>query len=205
MYVTANNANPASPGILGLFGFAFATFLANLGNLGLIQTSDLTVGTAIFLGGVAQVLAGILSYTSRDLFGLTTYTAFGLFWTNSGVETLLLTTGKIQAAGATANFWYLLLWTVVIFALLGASLKTTWALISALVFADLLLAGLAFGTLTGSAMLIKFGAVCGLISAVLALYMAIGNLWNLTYGRTILPQGERSSSSPSLQRSLARS
>lgn len=188
---TSNN-NPASPAILGLFGFAFATFLANLGNLGFIHTSSLTVGTAIFLGGIMQVLAGILSYPSRDLFGLTTFAAFGFFWINSGVETLLLATGKMQAPGVTANFWYLLLWTIFIFALLGASLKTTWALISALVFADLLLAGLAFGTLADSVTLTKIGAACGLISAVLAVYMGAGNLWNLTYGRTILPQGERS-------------
>lgn len=182
--------NPADPGVLGLFGFAFATFLGNSAVLGVDNSTALMVGTAIMLGGCAQLIAGLLSYASRNLFGLTAFGAFGLFWITSGLDTLLHASG-LAAPGLRENFWYLALWAVFVFALLGASFAASWMLTITLVFVDLLLILLAAGTATGSSALIAAGQWCGLISAVLALYMGTGSLWNLTYGRTILPQGDR--------------
>jgi uncharacterized protein len=59
-----------------------------------------------------------------------------------------------------------------------------------LVFVTLLELLLALGSFTGVMFITRAGAACGCIAAVLGLYLATAGLWNLTFGRTVLPVGE---------------
>src|SRR5438309_10881997 len=59
----------AAPSILGLFGFFFATLLVGThmaGWWGSVATTVAVFPVAIFLGGVAQFLAGMWAYRARD-------------------------------------------------------------------------------------------------------------------------------------------
>jgi len=59
----------AAPSILGLFGFFFATLIVGTNMAGWWGTAADMVAVfpvAIFLGGVAQFLAGMWSYKARD-------------------------------------------------------------------------------------------------------------------------------------------
>lgn len=74
--------------------------------------------------------------------------------------------------------------------MIGASLKLTKVLTTILVLVTFLELLLAIGSFTGMISITRAGAVCGCIAAVLGLYLATAGLWNLTFGRTVLPVGE---------------
>ena len=79
----------ASPGALGLAGFGLTTVLLNLHNAGLIEVPLITFCYGFFYGGVAQVIAGIIDGKRGDVFGLTAFTSYGLFWIGLALATLL--------------------------------------------------------------------------------------------------------------------
>ncbi|MCX7836053.1 MAG: acetate uptake transporter, partial [bacterium] len=53
--VQENTANPAP---LGLLGFGMTTILLNLHNAGFYPLGSMILGMGIFIGGLAQILAG---------------------------------------------------------------------------------------------------------------------------------------------------
>ena len=55
--VKDNTANPAP---LGLLGFGLTTILLNIHNAGFYPLNSMIIGMGIFVGGLAQVIAGIL-------------------------------------------------------------------------------------------------------------------------------------------------
>ena len=75
-------------------------------------------------------------------------------------------------------------------ALIGASLKLNKTLTVTLVFVFLLELLLAIGSFTSAMFVTRVGAICGIVSALLALYLATAGLWNRSFGRTVLPVGE---------------
>ena len=50
---------------LGLLGFGMTTLLLNLHNAGFIPMSMVIIGMGFALGGIAQVIAGILEFKKR--------------------------------------------------------------------------------------------------------------------------------------------
>lgn len=70
---------------------------------------------------------------------------------------------------------------------MGSSFALHKCLTATLVLVDLglvLLAAGAFGSIDAAT---KLGAASLVLSALLALYIALAQMWNLTYGRTVLP------------------
>jgi transposase InsO family protein len=57
----------ANPDVLGLWAFALGTFLGNLTDTGQVSGGGLATGVAIFLGGLAQLLAGLQEYHTRTI------------------------------------------------------------------------------------------------------------------------------------------
>lgn len=80
----------ADPDPLGIFGFAFATFLANLSTLGLYSFNGMWLSTMLFLGGVAELIAGIQDYKRNNIFGATVFSFFGVGWIGSAITSWLL-------------------------------------------------------------------------------------------------------------------
>ena len=52
----------ANPAPLGLLGFGMTTILLNIHNLGFFPVSGVIISMGLFYGGLAQIVAGILSY-----------------------------------------------------------------------------------------------------------------------------------------------
>jgi len=50
----------ANPAPLGLVGFGLTTILLNLHNAGLYPLNAMILGMGIFVGGIAQIFAGLL-------------------------------------------------------------------------------------------------------------------------------------------------
>ena len=70
----------ADPTTLGLFGLAIVTLIASSQKLGLTEGLSYVLPWAIFLGGIAQIIASIFDFKHNNLFGSTAFAAYGLFW-----------------------------------------------------------------------------------------------------------------------------
>ena len=90
----APHLNPpiANPTPLGLFAFAITTALlmcwhtrlTGLSTASEIGTEHMVWGFALFNGGLAQLIAGILEYYRNNVFALTAFVMFGSFWMSLG-------------------------------------------------------------------------------------------------------------------------
>jgi uncharacterized protein len=76
MVLQDNTANPAP---LGLIGFGMTTILLNLANAGIVPLTSVVLGMGIFVGGIAQIIAGIMEWKKNNTFGTTAFTAYGAF------------------------------------------------------------------------------------------------------------------------------
>ncbi len=187
----------ANPAPLGLLGFGMTTILLNIANTGAFTISAMVLAMGIFYGGLAQILAGVMEYKNGNTFGTTAFTSYGLFWL-SLVALLLLPHitflgGAAASAATDAHFlaWYFFFWGLFTMMMFIATLKKNTML--QVVFATLfilfyLLALRDWGYITGDAAnLIGYeGILCGLS----AVYLALAEVINETYGKTILPIGK---------------
>ena len=58
--------NTANPAPIGLLGFGMTTILLNLHNAGFFGMNAMILGMGIFVGGLAQVLAGYLEWKKNN-------------------------------------------------------------------------------------------------------------------------------------------
>lgn len=68
------------PTALGLFGLAMVTLVASTQKLGITQGTAYVLPWAIFLGAMAQLVAGIFDFKKGNAFGGTAFIAYGFFW-----------------------------------------------------------------------------------------------------------------------------
>ncbi|WNY25666.1 acetate uptake transporter [Methanolapillus millepedarum] len=111
----------ANPGPLGLTGFALATLMLGLHNSGLFANILPVIAMAIFVGGLAQLLAGMMEWKKGNTFGMVAFTGFGVFWL-SFAYIQIHPFGAMMASTESVGL-YLLLWGLFGLALLLATLK----------------------------------------------------------------------------------
>ncbi len=87
--VQAIRLSIADPTPLGLFGLAMVTLVASSQKLGITDGTSLILPWAIFLGGIAQLIASIQDSKHHNIFGATAFGAFGLFWMGVGTTWLI--------------------------------------------------------------------------------------------------------------------
>ena len=179
----------ANPAPLGLMGFGMTTVLLNLHNSGLFALGTMILAMGIFYGGMAQIIAGILEYRKGNTFGVTAFCSYGLFWlTLVGLLIIPKVVPGFAGPGDTAMGSYLFMWGLFTFLMFISSLKHPKALQFVFLSLTILFWLLAlghfvdpvFGTIGGYE-----GIICGLS----AIYLAMAQVINETYGKTILPIG----------------
>ncbi len=166
----------ADPAPLGLGAFAFTTFMLSLSNANVIKAgAAIAFPAALWFGGIAQILAGMWEFrNNRNTFGATAFTSYGAFWlTLYWLETSsakLLTGAPSDQRVAIGA--YLLGWTIFTFYMWIATFRLNGALIA--IFTALLatFALLAIGEFVDSSGIHKLGGWVGIITAILAWYLA---------------------------------
>lgn len=185
----------ADPSALGLFGLAMVTLVASSQKLGFTDGVSLIIPWAIFLGGLAQLYAAIVDAKHNNIFGMTAFGAFGLFWFGVGTTWLIQLGffGETLAAAADSKqlgmaFIGYLIFSV--FMTIGA-LETNKVLFFIFVLIDFLFIGLSLSTFDifheASHML---AAVSELGIAILSFYGSAANVLNTHFGRVVLPIGK---------------
>ncbi|RIB06224.1 hypothetical protein C2G38_1985959 [Gigaspora rosea] len=177
-----NNYQPpppkiANPAPLGLSGFALTTFVLSIHNAGSsdVPTPSVTLGLALFYGGLAQLLAGMWEFKTGNTFGATAFSSYGGFWLSFAILITPITgvTVTPHAIGI-----YLLGWTIFTFLLFIASFRTNAGIMVLFLFLDLTFLFLTIGTFTATTTTVptKIGGVLGIITALIAWYNALAGL-----------------------------
>jgi succinate-acetate transporter protein len=186
----------ANPAPLGLLGFGLTTVLLNLHNAGLFPLDTMILAMGLAYGGLAQVIVGVMEFRKGNTFGTVAFTSYGLFWWSLVLLLVLpkasVFTGLV-APTETAMAAYFFMWGLFTFAMFFGTLKKNRALQFVFMSLAILFFMLVIRELTGNPML--FGGftwnmltgIEGVICGLSAVYLAIAEVLNETYGRTVLP------------------
>lgn len=185
----------ANPAPLGLMGFGMTTVLLNIHNVGFFPISAMILAMGLSYGGAAQVIAGILEFKKGNTFGLTAFTSYGFFWISLVILLLLpelgLKEGPTQATNHTFMACYLIMWGIFTGFMFIGTLRGNRVL--QFIFASLtvLFFLLALADISHSTLIKKIAGYEGIICGLSAIYLAMAEVINEQFGRTVLPIGER--------------
>ncbi len=181
--------NTVNPAPLGLIGFGMTTVLLNIHNAGITSLDTTVMGMGIFVGGLAQVIAGILEAKKGNSFGLTAFTSYGFFWMSLVAIWVMPKLGLGEAPSKTSMAYYLLFWGIYTLGMSIATLKKN--IISRVVFFSLatLFFLLAIADFTQNNNITVFAGYVGIFTGLAAIYDAIGQIINESFGREVLPLG----------------
>lgn len=184
--VVDKSANPAP---LGLVGFGLTTILLNFHNAGFYPVNSMIMGMGIFVGGIAQVIAGVLESKKGNTFGTTAFTLYGFFWMSLVATWLLPELNTVQGASAYSMGFYLLFWGIFTFGMFIGTLKINRALQVVFMSLSVLFILLAIGDFSGNHIIKTIAGYEGIFCGLSALYTALAQVLNEVYGKKVLPLG----------------
>jgi uncharacterized protein len=178
----------ASPATLGLFGFGMTTILAGL-NVGGWISAGPVLAMALFYGGTAQFLAGVIAFRKGNMFAGSAFASYGMFW-------WAFNWFNTQYGGSTTDYavaafmfvWFLVTLTFLLSAPkhgIGVTLVFL-TLTIAFVLLTVLFWWLASGTTVAKSTSEAFGAEI-ILTGFLAWLTGTADVTNWNYGRKILP------------------
>jgi succinate-acetate transporter protein len=182
---------------LALAGFATTTFMLSMINANLVNIGTLPVvfGVAFAFGGLAQLIGGVIQLRMGNTFGGMLFTGYGAFWLSLfaiGLFFLKAVPGT-QVGHALGLFLYAFgIFTVI---MLAASLRTSIAVVTTLTLLAVTFFVLGAGNYSAAVPtpaasgVIRAGGWIGLVVAAGAFYLALAEVCEASYGRTILPLG----------------
>ncbi|WP_206684032.1 acetate uptake transporter [Pontibacter beigongshangensis] len=184
--VIDSTSNPAP---LGLLGFGLTTVLLNLANADFIPLTGMIMGMGIFVGGIAQIFAGLMEWKKNNTFGTVAFTAYGSFWIALVATWVLPKMGLAEPADPVSMGWFLTLWGLFTFGMFIGTFRLSRAL--QIVFGTLVLlfALLALADFTGSHQVKLLGGYTGIICGLSAIYTCLAQILNEVYGKELLPLG----------------
>jgi uncharacterized protein len=175
----------ANPAALGLAGFGLNTILLQIHNIGWID-STMPLVFGFFWGGMAQVIAGIIDARRGDIFGLTAFTSYGVFWLGLSFSFLLQWLGLVTLDGP-GMAWLFVMWGIFTGYMAIATLKMTYMHLFVFVTLTVL-----FGLLAAH----FFGAIPAIVPGIegilpggAAVYGSAAVIVNAKYGRVVIPLG----------------
>lgn len=183
----------ANPAPLGLLGFGMTTVLLNLHNAGFFELNSMIMGMGIFVGGIAQILAGYQEWKKNNTFGATAFTAYGTFWLSLVALWLIPNTtfGAAYKSSEAGVAWYLLMWGLFTLFMFIGTLKSNHVLQIIFFTLTILFFLLAASDFTGNASIKKIAGFEGIICGLAAFYGSVAQVLNEVYGRVIFPLGVR--------------
>jgi len=193
--MSSNNDTTANPAPLGLLGFGMTTILLNVHNAGFTPLSSSILAMGIFVGGLAQVIAGVLEWKKNNTFGMTAFTAYGFFWIALVALWTLPKMGLAEATSPLALAFFLAVWGLFTLGMFFATLKLNRMLQVVFGTLTVLFFLLAAGDFLHAAEMESAGLVTslagwiGLVCGFAAFYGAIAQVINEVYGKVVLPLG----------------
>jgi len=179
--------NTANPAPLGLLGFGLTTILLNIHNAGGFAMGSSILAMGITIGGISQVIAGIMEWKKNNTFGTTAFTAYGFFWISLVLLIMLPKMGLATAPDKNEMSAYLALWGLFTLFMFIGTLRLNVAL--QVVFGTLVILFflLAIGDYLENSLIKVIAGYEGIICGLSAFYAAMAQVLNEVYGKIILP------------------
>lgn len=184
LFLMDNTANPAP---FGLCAFGTTTILLSLHNAGITDLTSPIIAMALFYGGLAQLIVGIMEWKKNNTFGMVTFGSFGLFWISFAAISILPALSLAAAPTAVDLAAFLSVWGLLIFGLFICTLKMHRLLQVTFAAVLILVVLLVAANLTGIHLIHTMAGVAGIVAGALALYMGAGTIINEVFGRPVLP------------------
>ncbi|GAB7021687.1 acetate uptake transporter [Salidesulfovibrio brasiliensis] len=179
----------ANPAPLGLMGFGMTTILLNIHNAGFFPISSMVLAMGIFYGGIAQIIAGIMEFKKGNTFGTTAFTSYGLFWLTLVALIVMPKLGYADPTPHSFMGWYLVMWGLFTLFMFMGTLKANTVLKFVFFSLTVLFFMLAARDFTGSEFIGTLAGWEGIVCGASAFYLAMAEVLNEQYGRTVLPIG----------------
>ena len=183
----------ADPTTLGLFGLAIVTLVASSQKLGITDGLSFVLPWAIFLGGIAQIIAAMFDFKHNNLFGSTAFSAYGLFWLGMGMSwlTKLGCLGETLASSAdTRQLGFVFAgYAILSIALTVSTVKMSKAMFFLMSLIVLLFVGLAMDTFGFGQVWHDVAAYTELAISLLTFYVLSAKYLSGFFGKSILPVG----------------
>lgn len=181
----------ANPAPLGLLGFGMTTVLLNLHNAGFYSVNSMIMGMGIFMGGIAQIFAGLQEWKKNNTFGATAFTAYGSFWLSLVALWLIPKTsfGAAYASDEKSVGFYLLLWGIFTLFMFVGTLRSNRMLQVVFFTLTILFFLLAIADFTGIAIIHTIAGYEGIVCGLSAFYGCVAQVLNEVYDKTVLPLG----------------
>ncbi|MDL2296808.1 acetate uptake transporter [Bacteroidales bacterium OttesenSCG-928-E04] len=184
----------ADPTVLGLFGLAIVTFVASSQKLGWTDGLAYVLPWAIFLGGLAQLIASMFDFKHKNLFGATAFSAYGLFWMGMAMGWFIKLGCFGETLAAAADLKQLgfvfLGYAILTLVFVISGLKMSKAMFFLLVLIMILFIGLAMDAFGCGALWHSIAAVSELMIALLTFYVLAAKYLHGFFGKEMLPVGK---------------
>jgi succinate-acetate transporter protein len=199
----------ANPAVVGLMGFGTTTMLAGLSNMPAPYVNGFAgnwtvFGMALFFGGMAQLIAGIIALRKGNLFAGSAFVGYGGFWLAytymlAGAGGAAFAAAPVLAYGI-AGFAFV--WMMFTFTFMINAPKHGWGilLVFVLLFFSFIMLVVKFASIasdpanspfitSGGSGADNWAVAVPIIAAgVMAWYVATATLTNWNYGRRVLPE-----------------
>jgi len=159
---------------------------------------------ALFYGGLVQYVAGIFEFVCGNTLGATIFCAYGCFWwgyamifvpffgemgTYAGQPGVYSMAGANAAEAENAIGLFLFIWLGITLVVTVGAARSSITLISLLVCLDITFALLGAHSYTGNLKLQKAGGAMGIVTALIAYYLAMGSFFVASTSYFTLPLG----------------
>ena len=183
------NEKLANPAPLGLMGFGMTTVLLNLHNAGLWEVGSMILAMGLFYGGMAQIIAGIMEFVKGNTFGTTAFISYGAFWLTLVFLLMAPEFGWWDGPEKGALVAYLTMWGLFTFFMFLSTLRLNRSVQTIFLSLTVLFFLLAIRDATDSDIVGKIAGIEGIFCGASAIYLAMAEVINEYYGRTVLPIG----------------
>ena len=174
---------------LALLAFAVTTFMLSMINSNAVSVAVTPVvfGVALMFGGIAQLIAGLIQLRTGNTFSGVLFSGFGAFWMSLFAigQWFLKDVPALQVGHSLGLFLYA--FGIFVVVMLAASLRTNAIVVLALGILVATFFLLGAGNYGAHITLIHWGGYCGLAAAACAFYLALAELCEFSYGRSVLP------------------
>lgn len=163
-----------NPAPLGLSGFALTTLVLSSFNAGLLsaQGEGVVIGLALFYGGLAQLIAGVLEWRAGNTFGYVAFFTYGAFW-EWYFFTAMGFTGSVTSQGIGLVLIAFGIFTLIMrFGTFRANLSLFLTFL--LLWITFFLLGI--GSINGNQSLIHAGGYMGILTAIVAWYTGLSQV-----------------------------
>ena len=157
-------------------------------NAGWTKGGEAWLGFALFYGGLAQLLAGMMEFRNRNVFGATAFSTYGAFW--MGLFAYVQFAAPSSANVANDLGWILLAFAIFNTYMLLWSTKVNMAVFGVFLTLEVTEIILFIGNFANSSALVKLGGWVGVLTALVAWYASAAGVVNNMAGRPVLSVGK---------------